>query len=454
MRMKDSAGRVVIIGAGPAGLGTGYRLKELGHDNFVIYERGSNAGGLSSSFLDNDGFVWDLGGHVIFSAHEYFHRLLKVILCKDILEHRREAYIRVLKRWVPYPFQNNLRYLPKYIIRECLDGLKSVERHNRVPRNFEEWIVGNMGRGIARYFMLPYNRKVWAHPLRLLDYAWIDERISRVNLEGAVFSIKSKDDDTKWGGNANFKYPLYGGIGSIFRGLAGLLEPHVIYNSEIFRIDFRREKIFLSDGGEDKYDLIVSTVPLDKLIGSLTEHEKALSEAAKKLRHNGVLVVGIGIHRRHPKQKCWVYFPEGAPSPFYRVSYLSNYSPHNTPDPAEYYSLLCETAYSPHTAIDKKRIVESTLRALIKTGMALESDKKHIVSRFFWDIDYAYPIPTLTRDAALRFILPRLERKGIYSIGRFGGWRYEFGNMDHCLLQGKETAEKIVRRERSARVKV
>ena len=31
--------RVVILGSGPTGLGAGYRLLELGHENFPIYER-------------------------------------------------------------------------------------------------------------------------------------------------------------------------------------------------------------------------------------------------------------------------------------------------------------------------------------------------------------------------------------------------------------------------------
>jgi protoporphyrinogen oxidase len=38
--------KIVIIGAGPTGLGAAYRLKELGYRNFQIYERSAHIGGL------------------------------------------------------------------------------------------------------------------------------------------------------------------------------------------------------------------------------------------------------------------------------------------------------------------------------------------------------------------------------------------------------------------------
>ena len=45
--------KIVIIGAGPTGLGAGYRLKELGYSNFEIYDSLDHAGGLASSYNDS-----------------------------------------------------------------------------------------------------------------------------------------------------------------------------------------------------------------------------------------------------------------------------------------------------------------------------------------------------------------------------------------------------------------
>lgn len=69
---------------------------------------------------------------------------------------------------VPYPFQNNISMLPKDDQVKCLDGLIDAAINHRVantkPKDFDEWIVRNMGEGIADLFMRPYNFKVWAVP--------------------------------------------------------------------------------------------------------------------------------------------------------------------------------------------------------------------------------------------------------------------------------------------------
>jgi len=67
--------------------------------------------------------------------------------------------------------------------------------------------------------------------------------------------------------------------------------------------------------------------------------------ASLNLKHNGVFIVGIGINKPCPSNKSWMYFPDNN-CPFFRATYLFNYSPNNVPDKEKYYSLLCESAYS------------------------------------------------------------------------------------------------------------
>src|SRR3954453_6215965 len=75
--------RIVIIGAGPTGLGAGYRLRELGYTNFVILEARDKVGGLASSEKSANGFIYDIGGHVLFSHYEYFDRLFDKVIGDD-----------------------------------------------------------------------------------------------------------------------------------------------------------------------------------------------------------------------------------------------------------------------------------------------------------------------------------------------------------------------------------
>ena len=58
--------------------------------------------------------------------------------------------------------------LPKDEQVACMDGMIDAALEARVsntkPKNFDEWIMRMMGKGIADLFMRPYNFKVWAVP--------------------------------------------------------------------------------------------------------------------------------------------------------------------------------------------------------------------------------------------------------------------------------------------------
>src|SRR5690606_28519701 len=70
-RSDGALGRIVILGAGPCGLGAAWRLRELGHGDFQVFEQAAHVGGLASSFT-GEGFTWDIGGHVMFSHYQYY----------------------------------------------------------------------------------------------------------------------------------------------------------------------------------------------------------------------------------------------------------------------------------------------------------------------------------------------------------------------------------------------
>jgi len=88
--------------------------------------------------------------------------------------------------------------------------------------------------------------------------------------------------------------------------------------------------------------------------------------------------------------------------------------------------------------------MEETIDGLVNVSLLEDGEREQIVSRWERRVDYAYPVPCLKRDSALATIQPYLEAADIYSRGRFGGWKYEVGNMDHSLMQGVEWAEMMV----------
>src|SRR5882762_5355427 len=87
--------KIVIIGAGPTGLGAGYRLKEQGYKNFQMYDRLPHIGGLASSFTDSAGFTWDIGGHVMFSHYKYYDQCFEKLMGDEFQLNIRTQHSRL-----------------------------------------------------------------------------------------------------------------------------------------------------------------------------------------------------------------------------------------------------------------------------------------------------------------------------------------------------------------------
>jgi protoporphyrinogen oxidase len=434
--------RIVILGAGPTGLGAAYRLQELGHPDWDIYEQHDYIGGLATSFRDDKGFTYDVGGHVLFSHYKYYDDLVEKLLGSNYTEIMRESWIWIMGRFVPYPFQNNIKHLPREQVLECLLGLIEAQRDPRVSNNFEEWIVSTFGDGIAKHFMLPYNFKVWAHPPDMMSKQWMAERVSVVDTERVLRNVILDREDISWGPNNRFKYPLHGGTGGIYSAFLPYVESHLHLQKTARQVDLRTKVVEFDDGTSTRYDVLISTLPVDQLVTWSKGVPRPVREAAGRLAHSSSYIVGVGVARPCPSEKCWIYFPEEN-CPFYRVTYLSNYSPFIVPD-ANHFLLLTEISYSPWKREDKEHIVARVIQGLIDTGLLEEADRSRIVSTYLIDVPYSYPVPTLERDDALATIQPFLMHNDVYSRGRFGAWLYEIGNMDHSVMQGVEVVNGIL----------
>lgn len=440
-------GKIVIIGAGPTGLGAAYRLKELGYTNFQLYDRHPYIGGLASSFTDSAGFTWDIGGHVMFSHYKYYDDVFDTLMGDDYQLNMRECWVRMFGAWVPYPFQNNIRYLPKEITYECLTGLieAQTKRDHKTARNFKEFMDAVFGDGIVKHFMKPYNFKVWAHPAELMNKEWIGERVAVLDINRAIKNVVLGSDDFGWGPNNQFKFPLFGGTGEFYRRFAKPLEGHVQLNKAVDFINLLKKEVRFKDGEVVKYDHLITAMPLDKLCNDVLNGEvpREIKKATASLRHSGGYMVGVGIKQPCPSTKSWMYFPEDN-CPFYRVTYLSNYSPYMTPDKDRYYSLLTETSYSEFKHVDGKTIVDDTITGLVNAGLIADKDRDDVVDTWLYHADYSYPTPSVERDGILAQAIPFLEKHGIYSRGRFGMWKYEVSNTDHTLMQGVELVNRLI----------
>jgi protoporphyrinogen oxidase len=433
---------IVIVGAGPCGLACARELARQGQEDWLLFERSATAGGHASSVVDPAGFTWDLGGHVVFSHFGEFDTLLEEVLGADVSEHERSSYVRYRGRWVPYPFQNNLRYLPPEDAYECLLGLVEAPGVDGAT-DFAAWMEGTFGPGITRHFMRPYNSKVWATSPERMSATWIADRVSVVDYRRALRSLVFAEDDAGWGPNNMFRFPISGGTGEIYRRLAGTLGEKVVYEHELVHVDAERRTLRFANGYEQGYDALVSTMPIDQLVQAIDRCPEGVRKAADALEHSSVRMVGVGYELALADDRSWLYFPE--PSvPFYRVTNFAKYAAANVPDgdTARYRSYLTETSYSDQRPLPGAILTDRVQQGLVE--VELVDSGAPVASVHEVDIAYAYPIPTLGRDAALSTIQPWLQKRSIYSRGRFGSWRYEIGNMDHAVKMGIEVARLLL----------
>ncbi len=439
----NSADRpIVIVGAGPCGLGAAWAMQRFGVENWVLLEQLDVVGGLSRSIVDERGFTWDLGGHVTFSHYDLYSRLLDALLGPDgWLEHVRESWVRMADRWIPYPFQNNIHRLDPEDCARCLTGLIEAAA-TPLPERFEtfdEFILATTGEGIAELFMRPYNFKVWAYRPEQMAAQWIAERVAVPDAARVARNVALRQDDTSWGPNNTFRFPRTGGTGAIWSALGERLPAGKLrMNAEVGSVDAEAKTVTLASGETLPYSTLISTMPLDRLV-TMTGREEWIRSAGQ-LKRSSTYIVGVGLEGQPPESmhgKCWLYFPEES-SPFYRVTHFSHYSPANVPDSQRCWSLMCEISESPCKTVNGETIEQETVSAIKTMGLCAENTT--VAHTWKHRVEYGYPTPSLERDPCLDFLLPALQEENILSRGRFGAWKYEAANMDHSFMQGYEAA--------------
>lgn len=464
---------VLVIGSGPTGLGAAKRLKQIDGPSWLIVDSNETPGGLASTDITPEGFLYDVGGHVIFSHYKYFDDCIDEALPKedDWYHHQRISYVRYKGLWVPYPFQNNISMLPKEDQVTCMDGMIDAALEARVattkPKDFDEWIMRNVGEGIANIFMRPYNYKVWAVPTTKMQCEWLGERVAAPNLKAVTKNVVLQKTAGNWGPNATFRFPARGGTGAIWIGVANTLPKENTRFGEHGRVnlvDADNHRVLLGDGTTVNYKKMVNTMAVDHLAEAMRDEE--LKKLSSGLFYSTTHVIGVGIRGERPERigdKCWLYFPEDN-CPFYRATIFSNYSPHNQPETSKklptlqlangskpasseakegpYWSIMLEVSESSMKPVDQENMLRDCIQGLVNTEMMRPEDE--IVSTYHRRYDHGYPTPSLEREGVLKQLLPKLQERDIWSRGRFGSWRYEVGNQDHSFMLGAEAVDSIV----------
>lgn len=424
----------LILGGGLAGLAAAYTLE--GKKQCIIAEKAIRAGGLAATIYKN-GYSFDYSGHLLHLRWKDTSELILKLLDGNYKKLNRNAKVFIAKRAIPFPFQANLKYVPEKMRTECIREFLKALKQKQVPPNkpefYTQWAHRVFGKGISKYFMLPYNYKLLQHSLDLVTTEWCAPFVPIPNrdeiLRGA-YGGKNK----QFGYNTEFIYPAKGGIGSLAEALASKISSLKL-GTELIKLNLKTNTAIIRGLGEIQFKNLINTIPLNSFIKTITNAPDCIKKAAEKLKSNTVYVLNLGVKK--PVSKAhWFYFPENK-FPFYRAGIASNFSSYAAP--RGHASIYLEFA-TDGNAIDFESAENISINALINCGII--KSKKQVEEKMWLKMTPAYVIYNRDRAEALPLIFDWLKKQNIQTIGRYGAWKYSF--MEEAIKEGIEAANNVL----------
>ena len=177
--MKNTIHKILIIGAGPAGLTAAWEAEKHGVKTLIL-EGTSEVGGISRT-VERDGWRFDIGGHRFFTKVEAVNILWDEILGKeDFLLRPRKSRIFYKSKFFDYPLKPlnallNLGFIESFL---CVFSYLYVRIFPpKDQNNFENWVAARFGWRLYNIFFKTYTEKVWGIEANKIGADWASQRI-------------------------------------------------------------------------------------------------------------------------------------------------------------------------------------------------------------------------------------------------------------------------------------
>jgi protoporphyrinogen oxidase len=314
---------VVILGAGPAGLGAAWRLALRGVARVTVLEAAQRVGGNAGSF-ELDGIHVDYGSHRLHPATEpHILRDLKNLLGEDLLDRPRHGRILLGGRWIHFPLKplDLLLRLPKpFALGVAADMARKVlPRKAAAQETFATVLERGLGRTICREFYFPYARKLWGLEPEQLAVIQAQRRVSGSSLGKMVRKIASQIPGLKPQGFGRFYYPRrgYGQISERIAQAAQAAGAEFQMGARVTGIECQGGRAsavrFEKDGREHTTaaDMIWSTLPITLLVRALRPQAPAeVLAAAEGLAYRAMILIYLVLGQDQFSEYDAHYFPE------------------------------------------------------------------------------------------------------------------------------------------------
>lgn len=491
--------RVIIIGAGPAGITAGYELlKQSKEYEVTILEESAQVGGISRTVYYN-GNRMDIGGHRFFSkddrvnrwwmeilprqgAPAYDYKKLKrhvplvrggadpEISDKVFLVRNRVSRIYYRHKFFDYPVkmnQNTIRNMG--FLTTCAAGFSYICScvFKKPETSLENFYINRFGKKLYMMFFEGYTEKLWGRHPREISADWGAQRVKGLSvlalIKDMVFKLlphrRNNVKKVETSLIEEFYYPKYG-PGQLWEEACAdflAMGGRLIKNAKVTYVCNEGESVrsvTCADGTTYEGDIFLSSMPLKDLVAGMKDIPDNVAKVAAGLPYRDFVTVGLLLEKLNIKNQtkirtlgnivpdCWIYVQDTGVK-LGRIQIFNNWSPYMVAKPEETVWIGLEYFCNENDAYwnkNEEEWVSLASEELVKMGIISSSDA--ILDAHMEKVKKAYPayFDTYNRIDEVVSYLNTLEN--LYCIGRNGQHRYN--NMDHSMATAFEAVGNIL----------
>lgn len=493
--------KVVIIGAGPAGLTAAYELlkDKSGEYCVTVLEESGEIGGISRTVKYN-GNRMDIGGHRFFSKDSRVTDWWQEILpmqgapSKDdiktgrdfalaengpdpeqtdrvMLNRRRVSRIYYGRKFFDYPVKMNANTIKNMgLITTAHAGFSYLSSvvHKLPEDSLENFYINRFGRKLYSMFFESYTEKLWGRHPREISAEWGAQRVKGLSIRAIIKDMVSKmlpqkqEREVETSLIEEFSYPKYG-PGQLWETVAETIEKE--FGGKVqkhCRVTALRTEngvvstvVYQCAGEEHSMDadIVISSMPVCDLIAGMDAVPSDVSRIAAGLPYRDFVTVGLLVDKLNLKNEtafktlsdivpdCWIYVQDAGVT-LGRIQIFNNWSPYMVKDPENTVWIgleyFCREGDEAWNRSEEEWIAKGIEEL---TAMGVISGADTVRDAHQEKVKKAYPAYFDTYDEMdkVRDYLDTFDN--LYCVGRNGQHRYN--NMDHSMATAFETVKNI-----------
>ncbi len=493
--------KVIIIGAGPAGLTAGYELLKKAPDEYsvTIYEESAAIGGISRT-VNHNGNRMDIGGHRFFSKDKevmnWWQEMMprqgkpsfddiqlgrEKNLAEDgpdpeqtdrvMLVRNRVSRIYYKHKFFDYPVSlkwdtiKNMGFATTMEAGFSYLGSAVVKKEESSLENF---YINRFGKKLYSMFFEGYTEKLWGRHPSEISADWGAQRVKGLSILAVIKDMFTKvtgisDGKVETSLIEEFYYPKYG-PGQLWETTAKEFEAlggRIVMNAKVTKINTNGTDAVKSitveqDGSTSEVsgDIFFSSMPVKDLVAGMNDVPENEARIAAGLPYRDFVTVGLLMNRLELKNEtkirtlgnivpdCWIYVQDTGVK-MGRIQIFNNWSPYMVkhPDKRVWVGLeyFCAEG-DKFWNLTEDQTIRFAIAELKKMGVINEDTKIYDGHRE--RVKKAYPAYFDTYDE-IDTLIEYLNRFGnLWCVGRNGQHRYN--NMDHSMATSFEAVKNIL----------